>query len=168
MPRGRPPQLVSEVYEDWPIEAAPCLPRKLRGLYVLYDPHGTPIRIGISGRKGDGSQDVRGRLLGDYYRERKWRNIHHFSVFVFKNRALFKQAEVLILRAVGPAIRGNVHSGRFLQTTRIRKPPRVSYPPHFLERTVSEDGWLNLSKYADRKLRIEVGPPKKSIHYVGH
>lgn len=152
--------LVSEVYEDWPIEAVPCLPGGLRGLYVLYDPHGVPVRIGISGRGGKGAQDVRGRLLGDYYRERRWRNVHHFSVFVFKNRVLFKQAEALILRAVGPAIRGNVHSGSFMQTTRIRRPPRVRYPTHFLERTVNEDGQLRLPAYAGRKLRIEVGPPK--------
>lgn len=163
MPRGRPPKLVSEVYEDWPIEAVPYLPEGLRGLYVLYDPHGFPVRIGISGRGGDGAQDVRGRLLGEYYRERRWRNVDHFSVFVFKNKVLFKQAEALILRAVGPAIRGNVHSGSFMQTTRIHKPPRVRYPSYFLERTVSVDGWVNLSRYADCKLRIEVGPPKKSI-----
>lgn len=131
---------------------------------MLYDPHGTPIRIGISGRKGFGSQDVRGRLLGDYYRARKWRNIHHFSVFVFKNTPLFNQAEVLILRAVGPAIRGNVHSGNFMRTTQIHKPPSVRYPSHFLERTVNEKGLLHLPKYANRKLRIEVGPPKRYLH----
>jgi hypothetical protein len=160
MPRGRPPKLVSEVYENWPIEAAPCLPWGLRGIYVLYDPHWVPIRIGISGR---GAQDVKGRILGDYYRSRNWRNAHHFSVFVFANEILFKQAEVLILRAVGQAIRGNVHSGSFMATTKIRKPPRVRYPAHFLERFVPESGTLALGKYAGRKLRIEVGPPKSKV-----
>ena len=160
MPRGRPPKLVSEVYEDWPIEAAPCLPSGLRGVYVLYDPHWVPIRVGISGR---GSQDVRRRILGDYYRSREWRSAHHFSVFIFSNEILFKQAEVLILRSVGPAIRGNVHSGSFMATTKIHRPPRVRYPKHFVVKTVSEDGVVCLPKYADRKLRIEVGPPKSKI-----
>jgi hypothetical protein len=160
VPRGRPPKLVSEVYENWPIEAAPCLPPEIRGIYVLYDPHWVPIRIGISGR---GTQDVRGRIMGDYYRRKSWRSAHHFSVFVFTNEILFKQAEVLILRAVGQAIRGNVHSGSFMQTTRIHKPPRVRYPPHFLERTVPEHGQLKLTKYAGRKVRIEVGPHRSKL-----
>lgn len=160
MPRGRPPKLVSEVYENWPIEAAPCLPWGLRGIYVLYDPHGVPIRVGISGR---GSQDVKGHILGDYYRSREWRSAHHFSVFIFSNEILFKQAEVLILRSVGQAIRGNAHSGNFMTTTKIHRPPRVRYPSHFVERFVSEDGEVRLQKYAGRKLRIEVGPPKARV-----
>jgi hypothetical protein len=82
---------------------------------------------------------------------------------VFTNTALFKQAEVLILRAVGQAIRGNVHSGRFMATTRIHKPPRVRYPHHFLERTIGESGVVKLAAYAGRKVRIEVGPPKSKV-----
>ncbi len=160
MPRGRPPKLVSEVYEDWPIETVPCLPWGLRGLYVLYDPHGDPIRLGISGR---GAQDVKERILGDYYRSRRWRDAHTFSIFIFSNEILFKQAEVLILRAVGQGIRGNVNSGSLMQTTRIHRPPRFKRPYHFVERTVRDDGTVSLPRWAGRRLRIEVGPPQTRI-----
>lgn len=157
MPRGRPPKLVAEVYEDWPIEALPELPPGLKGVYVLYDPDWRPIRIGISGR---GKQDVLDRLWA-YYRSRQWRHAHHFSVYVFKPEHLFKQAEVLMLRAVGQAIPGNVNAGRFPRTTLIHKPPRVRYPHHFVERSVNSNGTIrggSLKKYAGRKIRVEIGP----------
>lgn len=131
------------------------LPAGLRGVYVLYDPHWNPIRIGISGR---GAQDVRDRILFNYYRDRQWRSVHRFTVFVFTNEVLFKQAEVLMLRAVGQAIPGNVNAGRFMKTTRIHKPPRVRYPAHFVERIIPRGGSLQLRKYVGRKVRIEVGP----------
>ena len=159
--RGRTPTLIKDVFEHWPIEDAPGLPDGLKGIYVLYDPHGSPVRAGIAGRN---KQDVRGRILGEYYRGKKWRHVHTFSVYTFHRQALFKQVEVLMLRAFGEALAGNIRKGKFRKaTTKVHRPSRLKRPEDFVIRAVQAEGTLNrsLEKYAGRKVRIEVGPRVK-------
>jgi hypothetical protein len=158
----RPPRrIVDKVYENWPIEAAPALPRGLSGVYALYDYDGNAIRIGISGRAG---QDVRNRILSDYYRSRGWRAVHTFSVFTFVHGPYFRQIETLILNAAGRALSGNINAGRWNRGTRTVRPPKWErYPTHFVIGTVRRNGTVvirNGRKFSGRKVRIEVGTGK--------
>lgn len=153
MARGRPTRLVASAYEGWPIQSVRQLPDGLRGLYVLYDPHGRAVRVGISGR---GNQDVKRRLV-NYYSQTKWRHVHTFSVYTFSTQAHFNQVEVLMLRAVGSALAGNVNAGTFLKTTKLHRPPRVRHAKSFVQRVVPDDGILRSPSLAGRRVRIEVG-----------
>lgn len=154
----RPPRLVERVYEHWPIESQPLLDGGLRGIYVLYDPEGRPVRVG---KAGQGDQDIKDRL-GEYYHSRRWRHVHTFSVFTFVKESWFHQVETLVLRAVGDALTGNVNSGSFSNATRVIGPPRKTYDWHFNLRTVGEGGWVKLPrKSAGKKVRVEIGPRAK-------
>jgi hypothetical protein len=155
----RPPRLVAKVYERWPIESLPLLDDGLRGLYVLYDPDGRPVRVG---KAGGGDQDVKSRMMGEYYHSRYWRHVASFSVFTFVSKSMFHQVETIMLRAVGKALAGNVNTGSFSEATTVISPPRQSYDWHFFLRTTGEDGWLKLpSKFEGRKVRVEIGPRRK-------
>lgn len=152
----RPPRLLAKVYERWPIESLPLLEDGLRGIYVLYDPDGRPVRVG---KAGGGRQDVKTRMMGEYYHARYWRHVDTFSVYTFVSESLFHQVETIMLRSVGRALAGNANAGSFPGATKVVKPPRQAYDWHFFLRTVGEDGWVKLpSKLAGKKIRVEAGP----------
>ena len=154
--KGRPPRLIESVYLQWPIEALPDLDDGLKGLYVLYDPDGQPVRVGISGKS---KQDVKSRLRLDYYRSKRWRHVHKFSVFTFKVGSLFNQVETLVLKAVGTGLAGNIAKGRFLKTTKVRKAPRRKYPASFFVRRIGDDGRIKVpDKFIGRRVRVDIGP----------
>lgn len=156
MPKGAPRILVDEFYRGWPIETLTRLPQGLRGLYVLYDSDGRPLRIGISGR---GVQDVKKRILDDYHRWKYWRAVDHFSVFTFTTPTWFEQVERLMLRAVGKALNGNLNAGEVRVKSRVvTAPSMIGTPADFLRRKVNPEGYVYVgSRYATRNVRVEVG-----------
>lgn len=156
-PMGRPPRLVRGAYEHEPIESAPLLPKGIRGLYVLYDPEGFPIKVGISGRGR--RQTVFERFRDDYYRYTYWRNVASFSVYTFEVETMYKQVETLILRAVGKALPGNDNAGHLPKGTARHRLARRSYPHYFLQRRVDSEGRVNLgARNSRRRVRVELGP----------
>jgi len=161
MPRGRPRTLVKEFYRGWPIECLPQLPRGLKGLYVLYNSDGHPLKVGISGR---GKQDVWMRMYNEYHLEKSWRAVDHFSVFTFTTRTWFEQAERLILRAVGTALAGNVNAGEVMVRSGVVEPPaRQRIPRNFMRRRVNDVGYVKVGeKYRGRAVRVEVGSKAKT------
>jgi len=148
---------VKEFYTGWPIECLTLLPRKLKGLYILYDAAGKPIRVGIAGR---GRQDVYRRLHDDYHRWKHWRAVDHFSVFTFTTPTWFEQVERIVLKAAGPVLTGNKNSGSVMLRPEglKRPPPRQGLPRDFLRKRVNAKGYVKVGEtYARRNLRIEVG-----------
>jgi hypothetical protein len=159
MPRGAPRILVDRFYRNWPIETIVRLPDGLRGLYVLYDTDGRPLRIGISGR---GDQDVKRRIYNNYHLLKTWRGVDHFSVFTFTTPTWFEQVERLMLRAVGTALAGNLNAGEVRVKSGVSGPPSMrGVPDAFVRRKVDDDGYVFVGeKHAGRSARVEIGVRK--------
>ncbi len=160
MPRGAPRILVDEFYRGWPIETITRLPEGLRGLYVLYDTDGRPLRIGISGR---GDQDIKRRIYNDYHRWKTWRGVDHFSLFTFTTPTWFEQVERLMLRAVGKALAANLNAGEVRVKSRVIGPPSMrGVPKDFIRRKVDTEGYVSVGeKHSGRSVRVEIGVRKR-------
>lgn len=151
---GRAKKLVNTVYDRWPIEAFWELPDNLRGLYVLYNVERKPVRVGIAGK---GRQDVKSRLK-NYYRQKKYRDVDTFSVYILNHS--FKKHEAFILHALGGALTANIKGGKLDRTTKREPPPRYKrLSGEFVIATVKDGGIIErkkLKKYAGTKVRIDV------------
>lgn len=159
---GRPPRLVREAYEYWPIELLPLLPPRIKGLYVLYDAEKRPIYVGISG--SGSTQRVRQRFWDDYYRYTYWGWVRYFSVYTFDIEPLYHQIEVLILRALGKGFPANTNRGELFKTTKKHPPPRERYPSFYRQKVADKDGYVFVGqRYAGRRLRVEVGPRETRV-----
>ncbi|HTS33908.1 MAG TPA: hypothetical protein VMI55_08270 [Thermoplasmata archaeon] len=159
---GRPPNLLEEVYEHWPIESLPLLPPDIRGLYVLYDSEKRPIYVGISGRGA--KQRVRQRFWAEYYRYRYWGWVRYFSVYTFKVEPLYDQIETLILRALGNGLPGNTNR-KGLPRTVVRHPkPQERYDGHFIQKVADKEGYVLVGeKNAGKRVRVEIGPAEEKV-----
>jgi hypothetical protein len=116
--RGRPIRLVNAYAEFWPIRKLRKLP-EMRGIYILYDRHYTPL---YCGRAGKGAVTVQSRIYqhksAPYYGSR----IRYFSVYDV-DRGYMQQIETLFLRALVHKFRWNTNRGKFRRTAwRIREP----------------------------------------------
>ncbi len=118
---GRAKRLVNAYAEDWPIENLNDLP-DMWGIYILYDRHHIPLKVGEAGR---GEQTIAQRIRGlasaatnPYYAPK----IRFFSAYDVDS-GYQHQLETLILRSLKIILRWNSNKGRFMTGSVRYDPP---------------------------------------------
>ena len=115
---GRAKRLVNGYAENWSIENLNHLP-DMWGIYILYDKHHIPLKVGEAGR---GEQTIGQRIYGQLSEKYYGLKIRYFSAYDV-DVGYQHQLETLILRSLKVILRWNKNKGKFHKgSVRYREP----------------------------------------------
>lgn len=119
MPQGRPRKLVNAYAEHWHIGKVARLP-DMYGIYVLYDQHLIPLKVGIA---GGGQANIRNRVYGQRNDSFRGRKVAFFSAYDIDS-GYEKKIEALILRSLKIVLPWNDNTGRFASGAHHHEEPQ--------------------------------------------